>query len=114
MNDQFQNSNCITSLRRLHSTYSFRIDDDADYPEIAVWVWELMNENLKPDYRFEAEVSHEIQNSKQAEPYSPMPIETSPERAFEMAVYGFMQMYDGSTTKITKRKAQQAAPSNGG
>ena len=69
-----------------------------------------MNENLKPDYRFEAEVSHEIQNSKQAGPYSPMPIETTPERAFEMAVHGFMQMYDGPTTTVTKRKAQQDAP----
>ena len=104
MTKEFLEANQLDSMRKLHSLYTFRIDAESPTPEITVRIWELLGANLAPGYKFEAELSHTIQNDKQGTPYSPMPIESSPERALEIAVSTFVGMYDGPGTRIEERK----------
>ena len=88
------NKHDLYSLRKLHSTFEFTIKSKEDTPTVTVTVWELCCGS------FEAELSHTIQNEKQAGPYSPSAMEATAELAFDKVVSSFMGMHDEGKVKI--------------
>ncbi|MBK1856603.1 hypothetical protein JO972_16685 [Verrucomicrobiaceae bacterium 5K15] len=97
---KFQTNELIHSARKLVATYEFNIESDIETPTIQVSVWELYGENVSEDYKYEAELSHTIQNANQGTPYNSMQFGRTPEEAADSTVSSFMNMFDGKTAKI--------------
>jgi len=98
MNKQFLEANQLHSLRKLHSTYEFIFELPNGHEDIKCFVWELFNGNA--DYKYEAELSHTIQNEKQSGPYTPCKMGSTPDEAFEATIAAFMMMDDEKSTKV--------------